>query len=438
MTISGINITVWLWMAVYAYLLYAIVFFLYSHVTMTARQVKFFIPAIFVWTLIETYFTCLPASQFQMIMCNFFELSWLLPTVYLFTECFSLSLIRFSVVSWIANALSVVVMNIYDHDDYLLFSVKRLNEISWKSIAVFTVSVVIVIFLEYPLISRILPYKPHLVPVYRIGAGLYLVIVMVDYIIEINAAAGGEFVWRGTIKSLSAICLSMFVVLLAVMAKRRRMNTHKKQLETRIELLNSEYENIVEKNRELHKVRHELNKQAEILRVTKGYVPEMVRMDMIGQIETSVARSFSGMSLSGNLMIDTLLEKSYKELKDKGIVLETVLTPIRFPKALEDDIVVVQEELFKFGKRFYESSDSIRYSIRVKNDKLFILFEAGLSNVGAYKRQRLIDLIGDKMIFRQAFNQTYSLINRNDGSIEYDLGKSDVTIGIMVDVKSTL
>lgn len=432
--IFDINIAVWTWMAIYAFLLYTVVFFLYSKVTMTVRQVRLFIPALFVWTIMETYFTCIPSSQFQIIMCNFLELAWLLPTVYLFTESFSLSLIRFSVVSWIANGVSVFILNIYNHEDYLLFANKRLNEMSWTSLAVFTLIVVVVVLLEYPLIKRILRYRPELVGKYRIAVCMYLIFVSIDWIIEINAAADGRFIWRGTFKGLSAICLTVFVVFLAVLAKQRSMATHRKQLETRIELLNSEYEKIVEKNRELSKVRHELNKQAEALWATKGYVPEKVRINMMEEIGDKLQKSFSGMSLSGNLMIDTLLEKLRMQFYEKDIAFETVLTPIRFSKSVEDDIVVVQEEMFSFAERFYEYCNSVRYSVRVKNEILFIIMEIGLNNAGAYKRQKLIDIIGDKMVFRQAFNRTNSMIVKHDGSIDYELGKDGVLLGVMMDM----
>lgn len=430
--VGGVNLAVWTWMAIYAFLLYTVVFFLYSKVTMTVRQVIFFIPAIFVWTVIETYFTCMPSSQFQIIMCNFFELSWLLPTVYLFTESFSLSLMRFSVVSWIANSISLFVMNIYDHKDCLLFSQKRLNEISWKSVAVFTLSVIVVILLEYPLIKKFLPYKSHLVGKYRAAACLYLIFLAVDLIIEIIAATDGKYIWRGTFKGLFAICLTVLIVLLAVLAKRRSLVAHKQHLESRIELLNSEYEKIVEKNRELHKIRHELNKQAEAFRVTKGYVPEKIRLNMIEEAGSKAQKVLSEMSLSGNLMIDTLLEQKRSQLDRQGITFETVLTPIRFSKSVEDDVVVVQEEMFFFAERFYENCKSIRYSIRVKNRSLFIIMEIEFESTTPYKRQKLIDVIGDRMVFRQAFNRTNSMLERCDGSMDYELGKNGVVLGVMM------
>ena len=429
----NISFDIWIWMAIYTFLLYTLVFFLYSHVNMTIRQVSFFVPAIFVWSLIETHFTCMPSGQFQMIMCNFFELSWLLPTVYLFTENFSLNLIRFSIVSWIANGLSVVALSIYNHKDYLLFSEKKLDEMSWQSMAVFTLSIIIVVILEYPLIHRILPYKPHLKKAYRIAAGLYLIFVSIDYIIEINAAAGGRFVWRGTFKGISALCLIAFIVFLAVMARQRNILEQKKQLTERIELLDKQYDEVVEKNRELHKVRHELNKQAEAVRAVKGYVPEKIRKDMMESITVKTGEALAGMSLSGNLMIDSLLEKYYRELSEKGIVLETVLTPVRFEKKMEDCIVMMQKEMFGFVERFYDNCDCVRYSIRVRNDKIFLLLEAGFRNVSAYKRQKLLDMLGERMIFRQAFGHTNSLIERLDGSLDYEIGKSGVLIGVMID-----
>lgn len=431
--ISGINIAVWAWMAIYTYLLYTIVFFLYSRVTMTKKQVMLFIPAIFVWTLIETYFTCMPSSQFQMIMCNFFELSWLLPTVYLFTENFSLNLIRFSVVSWIANVFAAIALNIYNHNDYVLFSQKRLDEMSWTSIAVFALSVAVMVVLEYPLIKRLLPYKTHLVGKYRIAACMYLVFVVIDYIIEINAAADGEFVWRGTFKALSALCLIVFIVFLAALARKRRMASYKQQLESRIELINSEYENIVEKNRELYKVRHELNKQAEMLRATKGYVPEDVRSNMMKEAGEQVRKSFEGMSLSGNLMIDTMLEKIRRKMYGKSIVFETVLTPIRFSKQQEDNVLIVQEDMFSFAERFYDDCKGLRYSIRTKNRMIFIIMEIELDDAGAYKKQKFIDMIGDRMIFRQTFHRTYSMLSRHEGSIDYELGRDGISIGVMID-----
>ena len=431
---TDINITIWIWMAIYAFLLYIVTFFLYSHVNMTKRQVLLFLPAVFLWTLCETYFTCMPASPFQVVMCNLFELSWLLPTVYLFTDHFALNIIRFSVVSWIANAVSLVVVSAYNYQDALLFANKRLNELSWVSVAIFTVSVVVVILIEYYPIHKLMRYKPEFDKVYNVIAVFYILFIIVDLIIEIKAAINGKYVWRGMFKGLIAGCIVVFIVLLAVIIKRHGLSIQKKQLQNRITYLDEQYADVVARNRELHKVRHELNKQVEALYALKGYVPEKTRKEMINSVKDKLCNDLEGMSLTGNLMLDTLIEKHYKELKEKNILLVTVLTPVKFSKATEDDIITIQEEMFAFAKSLDYNRKWIRYSIRKRADILFIMLEICFNDDEFNRKQKIIDMIGDKLFLRQAFDQTYSLISRKDGTLNYDIAKDILEIGAMLKI----
>lgn len=432
MMIYDADPVIWTWMAIYTFSMYVVGFFLHMHVTMTKKQVLFFIPAIFLWTLGETYYTCMPSSPFQIVMCNAMELSWLIPTIYLFTDHFSLSLIRFSVISWIANGVSLLVLKAYNLNEYILFSSKELNDISWDSIAVFACSVVIVLILEYPVMQKLLKYRAQFYRLYLVAAFLYLCFIMIDWIIEIKAAVNGTFVMRGGAKAASAIFLVAFIVLIVILIKYQHVYLQKRQLENRITTLNSRYDEVVGKNRELHKVRHELNKQAEALRAVKGYVPEKIRKNMVESVTEMTGETLKGMSLSGNLMIDTLLEKHYKELAEKNIVLETVLTPVGFEKEMEDSIVTIQEEMFEYAKRFEKSSKWVRYSVRVHGMATFILMEICFENGTTYRKQKLLDIIGDKLVFRQSFGQTYSLMAKCDGSVSYELDNGDVSVGVMI------
>lgn len=438
MILHDINITVWVWMAIYTFSMYITGFFLHMHVTMTKRQVVFFIPAIFVWTLMETYFTCLPSSTFQIIMCNAAELLWLLPTIYLFTDHFSLSLIRFSVISWIANGFSLLVLKAYDYEEYVLFSGKILNEISWDSVAVFALSVVTILILEYPVMQYLMGYRARYDRIYKAAAVLYLCVIVGDWIIEINAASEGQFIMRGAAKATAAVFLTAFIVLLVILIKQQNILIQKRQLESRIKTLNSQYEEVVARNRELHRVRHELNKQAEALRALSGYVPEMIRRNIMRSVVGRIDSSLAGMSLSGNMMLDTLLDRHCRELEQKGILLETVMVPMQFEKDVEDDIVIVQEEMFRYAYRFEGGCKWIRYSVRLRGLSAFIMIEIGFADKGLYKRQRLLNVIGDKLIFRQAFCETYMLLARHDGSISYELNKDGVVIGVMLSVESHL
>ena len=425
------SISVLIWMAIYAYSMYMVGFFLHMHVTMTKRQVVWFLPLSFLWLVLESYFSCLPSSPFQLIMSNVFELSWLLPTLYLFTDHFTLRLIRFSVISWIANGLSFLVIRLYNYREYMLFSQKKLEQVSWVTIAIFAVSVVCVMIAEYPIMQYLLKYRPELDRLYNIVACLYFGIIIMDLIIEINAAAHGEYIMRSAIKGLVAVFLVACIVFLTTCVKQHSLRMRRRQLECRITTMNSQYDEVVARNRNLHKARHEFNKHAEALRAVKGYVPEETRKNMIETAMNTGMQFMAGMSLSGNLMLDTILEKRYRELQEKNIVFETVITPIRFSKDVEDVIVMVQEETFEYAKRFMDDCKWIRFSVRIRGKVTFILFEMGLDDKKMYNRQRFVDMIGDRMIFRQAFSETYSIIARYNGCVDYNVHKSGMEIGVM-------
>lgn len=430
--IGEVDLLVWLLMAAYTFSLYTIVFFLYSHVTMTKRQVALFLPAIFVWVLIETYFVCLPSSPIQIVMCNVMELSWLLPTVYLFTDHFSLNLIRFSVVSWIANGAVMLVLQMYNPADAVSFSGKQLDLISPSSMAVFTISVAAVVILEYPVIHWLMRYRPQLDLLYKTLTGCYLCIIFFDLFVELRAAFKGEFVWRAEIKGATGLLFAVCMIFMAVLIKRNGLSVQRQQLEKRIEILNSRYEEVVSKNRELHKLKHELNKQAEMIRAVEGYVPEEVSHNIMKSMGAKLNQSLAGMSISGNLMLDTMLEKHYRELEKRGIVLETILAPVKLQPDVEDSILMIQEEMFGYIRQFENDCTWIRYSFRVSGASAFIVMEIGLSNESYYKKQKVKNIIGDSLFVRQTFAQIAPVIAKRDGSMNYQLDRKNISIGVMV------
>ena len=189
---------------------------------------------------------------------------------------------------------------------------------------------------------------------------------------------------------------------------------------------------MVSKNRELHKLKHELNKQAEMIRAVEGYVPEKVSHNIMKSMGAKLNQSLTGMSVSGNLMLDTMLEKHYRELEERGIVLETILAPVKLHPDVEDSVLMIQEEMFGYISQFEKDCAWIRYSFRVSGASAFIVMEIGLSNENHYRRQKIKNIIGDSLIVRQTFAQITPVIARRDGSMNYQLDRKNISIGVMI------
>lgn len=420
------------WLAMMVFAQFSLTFFLHMQVTIKEKQFKWLILVSGAYSVIMMKLICMPGGGLQFLLASLCELTWLNAIFYLFTEHLVLSVVRASVVSWTANGLSFMVLHAVDPEGCELFSSKQLTELSWKSAAVFCLCVAVFTILQYPVTQLVFRYRPRLDRLYIVIGVIYYLFLILQTVLGYRSAEEGEYADKNYLRGGVAALIVLLIILVLVWVRHQSLKLQKMQLQNRMDTLNRQYEEIAERNRELYFVRHELGKQAEAMRRVGSHVPEETRKKWVQSLEEQLHCSLSGLSLSGNLMLDTLIEKKKREYAESGRILETILMPVRIGRRSEEMVAMVQEELFRYADRFRHAGGWVRYNLRFRGRMAFLVMEIDIGRPIQYHRNRLLNLIGDRWAVRRAFAQTYAVAAEYDGCVDYELKREQAVIGVML------
>ncbi len=411
---------------------YILTFFLYLGVTLKEKQVKWFILAAGIYAVIETRLIIMPGSGRQFLLSSICEIVWLNASYYLFMENFVSGVIRSSMVSWIANALSFLILKLVDPEGYVLLSAKQLNEVSWKSTAVFCIGVAGGIILQYPVMKRLFRYRPRLQKLYTVIGVSYFLFIGSQLVVGYQSAEEGGYAGKVFVKLCAAAVIIMLLVWMLVWIRHQSLKLQRQQLQNRMDMLDRQYRDVAERNRKLYRVRHELGKQMEAMRNARGYISEGTREKWMNSLEEELHGSLAGLSLSGNLMLDTLIEKKKREFAERSMVLETILEPVRLGRKSEEIVAMVQEEMFHYADRFRHAGGWARYNLRFHGRMVILMLEIDIGHAGQYRRNWFLNLIGDRWAIRRAFAQAYAAAAEYDGCVDYELKREQAVIGVML------
>lgn len=426
------DVRVEFWLAMMVFAQFLVTFFLHMQVTINEKQFKWLVLGSGVYAFIMMKLICMPGGGLQFLLASFCELTWLNAMFYLFTEHFVLSVVRASVVSWTANGLSFMVLHAFDPRGCELFSSKQLAELSWKSAAVFCLCVVVFIILQYPVMQFVFRYRPKLDKLYIVIGVIYYLFLILQTVLGYRSAEEGEYADKNYFRGGVAALFVILIIWMLVWVRHQSLKLQKIQLQNRMDTLNRQYEEVAARNRELYFVRHELGKQAEAMRRVGSYVPEETRKKWEKSLEEQLHCSLSGLSLSGNLMLDTLIEKKKREYAESGRILEAILMPVKIGRISEEMVAMVQDELFRYADRFRHTGGWVRYNLRFRGRMAILMMEIDIGRPIRYHRNRLLNLIGDRWIVRRAFSQTYAAAAEYDGCVDYELKREQAVIGVML------
>ncbi len=178
-----------------------------------------------------------------------------------------------------------------------------------------------------------------------------------------------------------AVILPVFMVqLLAYLynkLERRRIEREQQKLKEHLQDIYQSYELAVSENKELKDIRHDMNKQLEVIRqLAQQETQAEVRKYLLQLISSETG--YTNLPLSGNQDVDAILAMLYLQTRKKSIVLETVVEPL-------DDLPLDQTELITLLTSVSDevvekcaagtATPWIRFSIRRKGKNILFMVE---------------------------------------------------------------
>lgn len=216
------------------------------------------------------------------------------------------------------------------------------------------------------------------------------------------------------VRTLFVIWMGGVVVVFVLWLKGNAMKRRSLALRRELILLEQRYENVIEKNRELSELRHEINRHMQAVREIHSFVPSGQALAYAEAIEKKNA-AFLELSLSGNLYVDFMIEQIYQEFREQGIVFETVLEPLKLSEMQTLELMDIMEELFGYVKMHVRSKRWVRLSIRTHGKMLLCQLENGYDDPKEYYRQRALNYLGSGLYLRQRLAMTGQLVRERNG-----------------------
>ncbi len=159
--------------------------------------------------------------------------------------------------------------------------------------------------------------------------------------------------------------------------ERKRIEKEQQKLREHLSDIYQSYELAVRENKELKDIKHDMNKQLEVIRqLAQQEERSEVRKYLLQM--TSSETGYGNLPLSGNQDVDAILAMLYLQTKKKSIMLETVVEPL-------DDLPLDQTELIvlltSVSDEVMEKCTAgtatpwIRFSIRRKGKNILFMVE---------------------------------------------------------------
>ncbi len=209
---------------------------------------------------------------------------------------------------------------------------------------------------------------------------------------------------RGNYEDMLIVIMQMFIsvgVFVLVYNVGTRIYVKHEQEERRrtLELLDRNYREAVEKNRELKKIKHDLNKELQVIRALadSGQYTE-ARNGMLDIIEKH--SEYAELSFSGDARFDMFVSMVYREAKDKNVILENIIEQSkenievlgRYIPVLSKVIDEVMGRSIKSGRSEKDDRPWLRLSCRKVGRQLLFNVEYSISQTDI-NRRRFISLI---------------------------------------------
>lgn len=199
--------------------------------------------------------------------------------------------------------------NVVDHLPECLFGIGIFLVVTWICLAIY---------------ARLFRRKrEHKERVFMIICAIWSVYTVYAYLvrIEVLRADNSWVIGRLFMSALMAFASIVFAI---TVTERVRVKREQEEKRKTLELLDRNYKEAVEKNKELRKIKHDLNKELQVIKLLaeNGQNTE-ARSGMLDLLAKH--SEYAELSFSGDAKFDMFISLIFREADEKGIVLEHII-----------------------------------------------------------------------------------------------------------------
>jgi|GEM_PF-1226339 len=199
--------------------------------------------------------------------------------------------------------------NVVDHLPECLFGIGIFLVVTWICLAIY---------------ARLFRRKrEHNERVFMIICAIWSVYAVYAYLVRIDVlrADNSWVIGRVLMSALMAFASIVFAI---TVTERVRVKREQEEKRKTLELLDRNYKEAVEKNKELRKIKHDLNKELQVIKLLaeNGQNTE-ARSGMLDLLAKH--SEYAELSFSGDAKFDMFISLIFREADEKGIVLEHII-----------------------------------------------------------------------------------------------------------------
>lgn len=199
--------------------------------------------------------------------------------------------------------------NVVDHLPECLFGIGIFLVVTWICLAIY---------------ARLFRRKrEHNERVFMIICAIWSVYTVYAYLVRIEVLRADNSWVIGRLFMLALMAFASIVFAITV-TERVRVKREQEEKRKTLELLDRNYKEAVEKNKELRKIKHDLNKELQVIKLLaeNGQNTE-VRSGMLDLLAKH--SEYAELSFSGDAKFDMFISLIFREADDRGIILEHII-----------------------------------------------------------------------------------------------------------------
>lgn len=355
------------------------------------------------------------------------EIGWTLVCLLLCEGTICCNFIRYFLGTTLAQLARKLVLEAFDPVTYKVCIDRDYHDFSPENIIEADLLYIIFLFLVKPFVCWLTKDTYGRRRIYQVLVTCIVAEIVTEILMRSLSFAAEE---RVHFRSLFTLLVSGLMLLAVCVAYRKAKQWKHRQMNRQQELLSDAYQSLYLENQTLHYAKHEVMRHMRRVRSLEHYVPEQEWIAYAEQLREEMGNVLI-VPCTGNLFIDALILQQYNKAEAMGIMLELVLEPISKRTDKERQLLAISTELFNYIMKRKKAGGYIRFSIRNRCGRHIILIETDMTPVKYYRR-KLIDQLGDKMVFRQTFSQTRYIAAQEDGGMFYQLEPQMLKIMVML------
>lgn len=403
---------------------------------MNKRQIITHILVSILWGFIlciNAYAMSIPAPYLWGIVV---ELGYMYGTIYLYSVG---STARNIFVSFVAargsNFLSAGIVLLVSKEFFLNFHVIKngYKTLSYTSVFLFILCNIVCIIL----IRKLVCMLPKDEFIWNIIYGVFVWGFLLQQLFESIAYTFvktdyTKYKYEHTLLQLVSGVFLMLVIIFAIIYSK---NAEKKritfQLHHRLTEAQALFEESVKKKESFQSIRHEWNRQEDLIRQSKGYAS---RDEISSYIEAAdeYLKQYMKQPQSGSLLVDTAIDKGIEKLRQTNCEIELIVAPLELEEKTELELSYMLGELFNYVSNNIQGLTWCRIYLRKIRGNLISSFENGYDSRKQYIRCKLGSFIGEELALNQRLALTKEIVKNQQGAFYYQYDKEKIVISCML------